>query len=108
MYGLPQAGIIAQELLKKRLAEYGYHQSKIINGFWKHKTRRICLCFVVNDFTVKYVNQEDADHIMNAIRRYYPMTVDKEATKYIGLTIKWDYEKTEKPISTCQATLTRL
>jgi hypothetical protein len=38
MYGLPQAGIIAQELLEKRLAEYGYHQSKIINGFWKHKT----------------------------------------------------------------------
>jgi hypothetical protein len=34
MYGLPQAGIIAQELLEKRLAEYGYHQNKIINGFW--------------------------------------------------------------------------
>ena len=27
--------------------------------------------------------------------------VDKEAKKYIGLTIEWDY-KTEKPISTCQ------
>ncbi len=33
MYGLPQSGINAQELLKKGLAEYGYHQSKIINGF---------------------------------------------------------------------------
>ncbi len=33
MYGLPQAGLIAQELLQKRLAEFGYHQSKIINGF---------------------------------------------------------------------------
>jgi hypothetical protein len=32
MYGLPQAGIIAQELLEERLAEYGYHQSKIIPG----------------------------------------------------------------------------
>ena len=31
MYGLPQAGLIAQELLQKRLAEFGYHQSKIIN-----------------------------------------------------------------------------
>jgi hypothetical protein len=30
MYGLPQSGIIAQELLAERLAEYGYHQSKII------------------------------------------------------------------------------
>ena len=33
MYGLPQAGIIAQELLKEQLAKYGYHQSKIIPGF---------------------------------------------------------------------------
>jgi hypothetical protein len=92
MYGLPQAGIIAQELLEKRLAEYGYHQSKIINGFWKHKTRPISFCLVVDDFAVKYVNQEDADHLIKAIQKYYPMTVDTAATKYIGLTIEWDYK----------------
>ncbi len=51
MYGLLQAGIIAQELLEKRLAEYGYHQSKIIN-FWKHNTRPICFALVVDDFAV--------------------------------------------------------
>jgi hypothetical protein len=32
MYGLPQAGIIAQQLLEKRLAKVGYHQSKIVPG----------------------------------------------------------------------------
>ena len=32
MYGLPQSGIIAQELLEERLAEHGYHQSKIVHG----------------------------------------------------------------------------
>ncbi len=82
MYGLTQAGSIAQELLEKRLAEYGYHQSKIINGVWKHKTRPICFCLVVDIFTVKYVNQDDADHLINGVRKYYPMTEDKEATKY--------------------------
>jgi hypothetical protein len=91
MYGLPQAEIIAQELLKKRLAEYGYHQSKIINGFWKHKTRPICFALVVDDIAVKSVNKEDAEDLINAIKKYYPLTVDKEATKYIGLTIEWDY-----------------
>jgi hypothetical protein len=30
MYGLLQAGIIAQELLEKRLAVHGYSKSKII------------------------------------------------------------------------------
>ena len=29
MYGLPQAGIIAQELLQERLLKAGYHQSKV-------------------------------------------------------------------------------
>jgi hypothetical protein len=32
MYGLPQAGLLAQELLEKRLGEHGYTQSKIIPG----------------------------------------------------------------------------
>ena len=92
MYGLPQAGLIVQELLEKRLGGYGYHQSKIVNGFWKHKTRPICFCLVIDDFAIKYVKQEDVDHLINAIKRYYPITVDTEATKYIGLTIDWDYK----------------
>ncbi len=32
MYGLPQAGIIAQELLEKRLLKAGYTQSKVTPG----------------------------------------------------------------------------
>ena len=56
MYGLPQAGIIAQELLEKRLSEHGYYQSKTVHGLWKHKTRPISFCLVVDDFAVKYVN----------------------------------------------------
>ena len=93
MHGLPQAGIIAQELLEKRLGEHGYYQSKIVNGLWKHKTRPICFFLVVDDFAVKYVNRADADHLIDMIRKYYPMTVDENATKYIGLTIQWDYTK---------------
>jgi hypothetical protein len=98
MYGLPQAGIIAQELLEKRLGEHGYYQSKIVNGLWKYKTRPICFSLVVDDFAVKYVKREDADHLIDTIRKYYPMTVDEEATKYIGLTTHWDYIKRQAHI----------
>ncbi len=34
MYGLPQVGILAQELLEKRLNKHGYHQSPITPGLW--------------------------------------------------------------------------
>jgi hypothetical protein len=91
MFCFPQAGIIAQELLEKRLAEHGYYQSKIVHGLWKHKTRPIYFCLVVDNFAVKYVKRVDADNLINTIKQYYLMTVDKDATKYIGLTIQWDY-----------------
>ena len=30
MYGLPQSGLLANELLEKRLNKHGYHQSKLV------------------------------------------------------------------------------
>ena len=36
MYGLPQAGILAQELLETRLNKHGYCQSPLTPGFWHH------------------------------------------------------------------------
>jgi hypothetical protein len=48
---------------------------------------------------VKYVNQEVADHLIKVIAQRYPMTVDKEVTQYIGLTIEWDYKKRTARIS---------
>ncbi len=38
MYGLPQAGIIAQQLLEKQLQEHGYCQSKTTPSLPKHNT----------------------------------------------------------------------
>ncbi|KAL7482841.1 LOW QUALITY PROTEIN: hypothetical protein ACHAW6_008505 [Cyclotella cf. meneghiniana] len=37
MYGLPQAGLLAQELLKKQLNKHGYFQSTQAPGLWMHK-----------------------------------------------------------------------
>jgi len=37
MCRLPQAGLLANELLEKCLNEHGYHQSKLVPGRWKHK-----------------------------------------------------------------------
>ena len=37
MYRLPQAGLLANKLLKKRLNRHGYFQSKFVPGLWTHK-----------------------------------------------------------------------
>ena len=92
MYGLPQAGIIAQVLLEDHLGNHGYSQSKIIPGLWMHTTRPILFSLVIDDFTVKYTRKEDAEHIFNALKKDYIASDDWEGTKYRGLAIEWNYE----------------
>ena len=67
MYGLPQAGILAQELLEKQLNEHGYSQNKAVPGLWTHKTRPISFTLVVDDFGVKYTGKEHATHLISIL-----------------------------------------
>ena len=39
MYGLPQSGSLANELLEKRLNEHGYCQSKLVPVLWVHNKK---------------------------------------------------------------------
>ena len=99
MYGLPQAGILSQQLLEKRLGAKGYHQSKICPGLWKHDWRPICFSLVVDDFGVKYVGQEHAQHLMDALQEDYTISKEWDGTRYLGLTIDWDYKNRKVHIS---------
>ena len=92
MYGLPQAGIITQQLLEERLKKHGYRQSQTTPGLCKHDTRPISFSLVVDDFGVKYVGKEDAQHLLDTVQQYYKCSCDWEGERYCGLTIKWDYE----------------
>ena len=91
MYGLPQAGIISQKLLEKRLNAAGYQQSKIIPGFWKHDWRPIYFALCIEGFGVKYVGHEHAQHLLNTLNGYYQTSHDWEGQRYLGLTLEWDY-----------------
>eukprot|EP00804_Cyclotella_cryptica_P014910 CCRYP_000543-RA/>CCRYP_000543-RA protein AED:0.16 eAED:0.15 QI:0/0/0/1/0/0/2/0/870 len=91
MYGLPQAGIIAQQLLEQRLQANGYHQSKLNPGFWTHDWRPICFALCVDDFGVKYVGKVHAEHLINTLTGHYDISTDWDGRRYIGLTLQWDY-----------------
>jgi hypothetical protein len=41
MYGLPQAGILASEMLQRHLAQDGYRPTNHTHGLWTHDTRLI-------------------------------------------------------------------
>ncbi len=76
MYGLPQAGIIVQELLTEWLAKHGYYQSKIVPGLWMHESRATKFTLVVDNFAKKIMSKNDAEHIINALKNDYTITVD--------------------------------
>ncbi len=99
MYGLPQAGLLANELLEKRLNEHGYKQSMLIPGLWKHDTWDITFTLVVDDFGIKYIAKADAIHLMETLKQNYKITEDWSGSKYIGLTFDWDYENRKVHLS---------
>ena len=49
----------------------------------------------MDDFGIKYTKQADVEHLVAAVREKYPFKVDWEAKQYIGIHLKWDYEKRE-------------
>ena len=55
MYGLPQAGKVANDELVQHLAEFGYAPCKHTPGLFKHESRPILFSLVVDDFGVQYV-----------------------------------------------------
>jgi hypothetical protein len=53
MYGLPQAGTLAQNLLKKSLNQHGYHQNNFTSGLLKHDWQPLLLTLCVHNFGIK-------------------------------------------------------
>jgi hypothetical protein len=93
MYGLPQAGLLANEVLEQRLNKHGYRQSKLVPGLWKHNTRPIQFALTVDDFAVKYVGCEHAEHLKKVLEEHYEVTCDWTGKRYIGIHLHWDYVK---------------
>ena len=93
MYGLKEAGIIAFKQLVQKLRPYGYEPMKHTPGFWRHTTRRTTFTLCVDDFGVKYFNEDDANHLINAVKDHYEVTTDWKGQLYIGMDLDWHYDK---------------
>ena len=73
------------------MASLGYHLVKHTPGLWFHNNKKTLFSLMVNDFCVQYFSTEDSDHVLNALGTKYIITVDMEATVYIGIKLTLDY-----------------
>ena len=99
MYGLKQAAVLAYNKLVEVLKSNGYNPCPMSTGIWSHKSRRTKFCVCVDDFGIKYFNNDDADHLLNSLKQHYQLTIDYTGNDYCGLTIDWNYHKKYVDIS---------
>jgi hypothetical protein len=52
VWGLPQAGILANKLLRKHLPPHRFYKCVNTLGLWKHASRPITFSLVVNNFGI--------------------------------------------------------
>ena len=94
MYGLPQAGFLAQPQLIQHLRTHGYHQTNPPCLF-RHVTNDVTFALVVDDFLVKYPTTDSANHLQRTLALLHEMKVDWSASKYIGFSISFNnHERT--------------
>ena len=89
MYGLPQAGLLAQQRLIDHLKHHGYHETST-PCFFRHDTNGTDFTLVVDDFGIKYSSPEGAQHLITTLQLLYVITVNWTGSTYIGFTIAFD------------------
>jgi hypothetical protein len=91
IYGLTQAGILAQEQLFGLLSQNGFHPiSPEAPCVFKHETRDIIFSLVVDDFGVKYKRKEDVRHLAEVLKSKYIVKEDWTGRSYVGFQIDRD------------------
>jgi hypothetical protein len=94
MYDLPQASILANKLLKKRLAKHGYFEQPHTPGLFNHESRPIWLNLVADDFGIKYIGKNTLQHLYDSLRNEaYNIVEDHTGDLYCGINLKWNYAK---------------
>jgi hypothetical protein len=93
MFGLPQAGILANKLLKKCLAEHRYFEQPHTPSLWRHKSHQIWFNLAIDDFVIKYIGKGNLKHLYNTLRKEtYDVVKERAGKLYCGINLKWTYD----------------
>jgi hypothetical protein len=91
VWGLPQAGILANKRLQQKLAVFGYFRHVNMPGLWYHKSRPISFTLMVEDFGVKCKNKDDINHLVASMKTRYTLNKDWFGDLYCRIVLAWDY-----------------
>jgi len=89
MYGLKQAGLLANERIVEHLAKYGYIISKYAPCQFVSKDKSTAFCLMVDDLLIKVI-KTNHEHLYACLRVFYEITTDDTGSKYINIEMRRD------------------
>ncbi len=87
-YGLPQAGILANDLLRSRLVAEGFCKAASTPGLWCHKWRPLQFCLIMDYFGVEYVGIEHFNYLLELLKKFHGVQFNMAGNKLAGISIK--------------------
>ena len=96
LYGMKQAGYLANKDIVEHLANNGYTQLPNTPCLFRHHTDDIEFSLITDDFGVRYGNKAAADKLLEVMSRKYTMTHDWSGAKYAGFDILNDYGPSDR------------
>jgi hypothetical protein len=103
VWGLPQVEILANKQLQQKLAPFKYHKCLHMPGLWYHETCPILLTLVVDNFGIKFINDDNVRHLIASLKTRYKLTEDGQGTCIAVLPLS-GITSTELLTSPCQDT----
>jgi hypothetical protein len=88
-----------QASLPRNSSSNNYSKQDTPKAYWKHKWRSISFTFVVDNFGVKYIGKEHVLHLIKVLKEHYKVEEDWGGTRYLGITLDWDYTRHEVHLS---------
>ena len=89
---MPQAGKLANTLLKQRIATCGYIKCMHTPGLWRHIFRPVQFTPVVDNFGVNCFGVERLQHLVESLNKFHEIVLDPTGSKYCGITLEWDHK----------------
>ena len=87
-----QGGNPCRKQLIHLIGSYSYSPVPHTPGLWCHQWHPITFCLVVDDFGVKYIGKEHADHLIQCLRNHYQeLEIDWAGKHFCGINLSWDY-----------------
>ena len=78
MYGMKKYAIVSYIKLVKHVNRHGYYTILFTPGLWAHNTLATKLYLCVDDLGVQYFSKDEADHLLDELKKHYAVSTDWE------------------------------